>query len=278
MATSAAEPHGNGRSAALPRVHADWLQPSLGVGGVRAVMTTRHGGGSAPPLDSMNVGTSVNDDPAVVAANRRLLADAIGARPVYLWQVHGSRVVRLRSSDPVDAPLEKADASITTEAGIGCAVQAADCMPVLFAVADAKGRGVAVGAAHAGWRGLASGVLGETVKALCEVSGCEPSAISAWMGPCIGPDRFEVGADVLQAFDVDPAGRSTLHFKPHALKSNAPGKWMADLPGLARDRLAAAGVTRISGGEHCTVSNASRFFSYRRDRLTGRMVAVVWLE
>jgi polyphenol oxidase len=142
----------------------------------------------------------------------------------------------------------------------------ADCLPVLFAAPGA------VGAAHAGWRGLAGGVLEATVRALCEAAGCKPDQVQAWLGASIGPERFEVGADVLQAFGADPAGDSP------RFRAQPDGKWMADLPALARDRLRNAGVAAVTGGRWCTVSDPSRFFSFRRDRVTGRMVAAIWLR
>ena len=246
-------------------IHPDWLRPDWDAPGVGALMTTRAGGGSEAPFDRMNLRLEVGDDPIAVAANRDILATACGAQPVWLDQVHGARVVRLRDTHSPSAP---ADASITTEPGIACAVQVADCLPVLFA-ADA---GRAVGAAHAGWRGLAGGVLEATLAALCEAAGCAPVQVQAWLGAAIAPAHFEVGADVLAAFDVAADAVSARHFTP-----TVPGKWRADLPGLARDRLRAAGVERIGGGSWCTYADASRFFSYRRDRITGRMAAAVWI-
>jgi len=246
-------------------MHPDWLVPDWSAPGTGAVMTTRRGGFSAAPFDSMNIRDGIGDDPAAVRSNQRLLAEAIGATPVYLNQVHGVQVVRLSIADVrPDAPVHEADGSVTTEPGIACTSQVADCLPVLFAAPGG------VGAAHAGWRGLAAGVLEATLQALCAAAACEPAQVQAWLGACIGPRRFEVGADVLQAFGVDPAGQSP-HFRRHAA-----GKWLADLPALARDRLRSAGVRDLSGGRWCTVEDASRFFSYRRDRVTGRMVAAIW--
>jgi YfiH family protein len=246
----------------------DWLVPEWRVHGVGALMTTRAGGVSAAPFDSLNLRAAVGDDALAVAHNQRLLAHAIGATPVYLDQVHGAVVARLGAADAAPgAAVRTADASVTTEAGIACAIQTADCLPVLFAAPDGR----AVGAAHAGWRGLALGVLEATLRELCEAAGCAPDEVHAWLGACIGPGRFEVGADVLEAFGVSPRERHPLHFAPQR-----EGKWRADLPALARDRLRAAGVAQVSGGRWCTVSEPSRFFSYRRDRVTGRMAAVVW--
>lgn len=247
-------------------MHPDWLVPDWNLEGVGAVMTTRRGGVSLPPFDSMNVRDGVGDDPAAVAANQRMLEQAIGARPVYLNQVHGANVVRLTQADSaVDAPIHEADGCVTTEHGVACTAQVADCLPVLFAAPGG------VGAAHAGWRGLAGGVLEATVAALCDAAGCRPEDVHAWLGACIGPSAFEVGADVLQAFGADPAAERHARFT-----AGAAGKWFADLPGLAADRLRQTGVARISGGQWCTVQDASRFFSFRRDRVTGRMVAAIW--
>ncbi len=246
---------------------ADWLVPDWRVPGVGAVMTTRNGGVSSAPFESLNLRLQVGDDPIAVEANRELLAQACGARPVYLDQVHGARVLRLGAADY--APTEPADASVTTEPGIACAVQDADCLPVLFAAPGAR----AVGAAHAGWRGLAGGVLEATLAELCRAAGCAPREVQAWLGACIGPRHFEVGADVLAAFHAPPDASRPERFLPHA-----PGKWLANLPRLARDRLEAAGVAQVSGGHWCTFDDPSRFFSYRRNRLTGRMVAAVWIE
>ena len=206
-----------------------------------------------------------------MATHHALLRDWTGATPVWLRQVHGARVVRLRAADAAPgAPAHEADASVSTEPGLACAVQVADCLPVLM---FAHGRAVA--AAHAGWRGLALGVLEATVAALCDAAACGPGEVKAWLGPCIGPRQFEVGADVLAAFGAAPAGDS------HRFVGRGPahpGKWLADLPGLAADRLRAAGVVRVSGAGLCTVEDRSRFFSFRRDGLTGRMAALVWLE
>lgn len=248
---------------------AEWLVPDWCAPGVGAVMTTRHGGVSRAPFDSFNVRAAVGDDPAAVAQNQRLLQQAIGAQPVYLHQVHGAAVVRLTAADLApDAPVQTADASVTTEPGIACTAQVADCLPVLFAAPQGR----AVGAAHAGWRGLAAGVLEAALAEVCGAAGCEPAEVRVWLGACIGPAQFEVGADVLEAFGASPLDEAPRHFAP-----KSPGKWWADLPGLARARLQRAGVRELSGGRWCTASDASRFFSFRRDRVTGRMVAAVWI-
>jgi YfiH family protein len=250
---------------------ADWLAPDWRVPGVGALMTTRSGGVSRAPYATMNVGAAVGDDAGAVSANRALLGEATGAAPVFLRQVHGTRVVRVGGADAVPgAPIHEADAVVTSEAGVACVVQAADCLPVLLAAPDGR----AVAAAHAGWRGLSAGVVEAALDALCRVGRCAPGDVVAWLGACIGPDAFEVGEDVLIAFGAGPG-----HEGARAGRFRAQGgtKWHADLSGLARDRLAAAGVVRISGGAWCTVTDASRFFSYRRDGVTGRMAAAVWI-
>ena len=248
-------------------VPASWLAASW-PSGARAVMTTRDGGVSSGRYASFNVGIAVGDEAASVAGNRARFAEAIGASPVFLRQVHGSRVVRVVAADArVDAPTHEADASVTTEPGIACVVQAADCLPVLFAASNGR----AVAAAHAGWRGLAAGVLEAAVEAVCEAAGCAAADVNAWLGACIGPRAFEVGDDVVHAFASSP-GAARNRFKP--VRS---GKWLADLPGLARDRLALTGVTHVEGGQWCTVEDASSFFSFRRDGVTGRMAAAVWI-
>ena len=251
----------------------DWLVPDWTAPGVGALMTTRSGGVSAAPFDSFNLRSQTGDLPALVAENQARLARIACAVPVYLNQVHGARVVRLGRADAAPgAPVHDADASVTTLPGIACAVQVADCLPVLFAVPGGR----AVGAAHAGWRGLAGGVIEATLHAVCEAAACEPSQVQAWLGACIGPTRFEVGADVFERFAApahQPAPAMPPRFVPHG-----PGKWLADLAGLAHDRLHAAGVRSIHGGRWCTVSDVSRFFSFRRDRVTGRMAALVWIR
>jgi hypothetical protein len=244
----------------------DWpVDPGV----VGALMSTREGGVSAAPFDCLNFGRSVGDDPQAVAENRRRFEAALGASVRWLSQVHGTRVVRLSAIDSADEALPAADAAITTDPGIACAVQVADCLPVLFAAPGARG----VGAAHAGWRGLAGGVLEATVAALCRAAGCAPGELVAWLGPCIGPRRFEVGADVLEAFGPAASGRFVAAPRP-----DGSPRWRADLPGLARDRLAAAGVRSVHGGTWCTVGEPSRFFSFRRDGVTGRMAAAVVLR
>ncbi len=260
-----------GAEGAAPNCPASWLVPQWTAGAaVGALMTSREGGTSSGRYASMNVGSAVGDAPDRVAANRSLLAAACGAVPVFLRQVHGSRVVRLGEADAREgAPTHEADACVSTDPGIACTIQAADCLPVLFAAPAGR----AVGAAHAGWRGLAGGVLEAAVTAVCAAAQCAPSELEAWLGACIGPGAFEVGADVLEAFAAGSAlPEGAAFFRPLH-----PGKWLADLAGLARARLAAAGVRHISGGRWCTVEDSSRFYSHRRDGVSGRMAAAIWI-
>lgn len=262
--------------------HPDWLLPDWRDVEVEAFMTTRAGGVSGADLPeraglaSLNLGRSVGDDPAHVIENRLRVAAAIGGAPVFLKQVHGTTVLRLRPEHAhPEADPEPADASISTDPALACAVMVADCLPVLFA-----GPGV-VGAAHAGWRGLSGGVLESTVAAMCEAVDCAPSRIRAWMGACIGPEQFEVGADVLAAFGAEPLHRDQPLFRFQPNEQGEP-RWRADLYGLARQRLQAAGSADVSGGGWCTLSAPSRFFSFRHERVdglrSGRMVAVIRLR
>src|SRR5512139_3916172 len=248
------------------------ITPEWSVPGVGALMTTRAGGVSPPPWDTMNLGDAVGDDPQAVEENRRRLVAAIDAAPVLMRQVHGCEVVRLTAADaerPAGAIV--ADAAVTDELGVACVVQVADCLPVLFTLDDGR----AVGAAHAGWRGLAGGVLEAPLRSLCGLGGGAPSRVRAWLGPCIGPRHFEVGADVLQAFGVEPRPADAVAFRWTPRPDGAP-RWHADLLALARQRLQRAGVTWIGGGRWCTADNRSRFFSFRRDGVTGRHAAAIW--
>ncbi len=238
-------------------------------------MTTREGGSSAPPFDALNLRTGLGDDPAAVSHNLSVLRGVMGVDPVWLRQVHGTRVVQLQAADALPgAAVHEADASVSNIPGLACVVQVADCLPVLMSA-----RGRAVAAAHAGWRGLAAGVVESTLTAVCETGDCAAHEVEVWLGACIGPRQFEVGADVLHAFGVDPAARPD-HRSPRFVERGAdhPRKWLADLRGLARDRLLAAGVRQITASDTCTVEDRSRFFSFRRDGITGRMAAAIWLE
>lgn len=254
-----------------------WLQPQWPApASVRAVMTDRHGGVSRVPYDSMNLGDHVGDEIAHVLANRARLQNALGRRAVFLQQVHGVESVWLDGSAPDGL---QADACISTSADVACTIMVADCLPVLLC--DATGRWVA--AAHAGWRGLAGqagqGVL-ERLMASETIRQSMGSDILAWLGPCIGPQAFEVGPEVRAAF-CEADNQAAALFRPLG-----PGKFLADLAGLARQRLLRLGVRQIFGNDSqatwCTVTQASRFFSHRRDGRvlgqSGRMAACIWLE
>lgn len=235
-------------------IAADWPGP----GGIVAGCTIRTGGVSEGPYRSLNIGDHVGDDPAAVVENRRrfLAACELPNEPGWLNQVHGTRVV----IDP--AAGDEGDAALTRTPGVVCAVMVADCLPVLLCSDD--GREVA--AAHAGWRGLAGGILESTIAAF----DAAPGQLSAWLGPAISQDAFEVGAEVREAFlQADEA--SAADFSP-----NENGRWQADLFGLARRRLAAAGVGSLFGGGLCTYTEPARFFSYRRDGQCGRMAAFIY--
>jgi YfiH family protein len=239
--------------------HPDWIVPDWPApANVRAFITTRAGGSSQGPYASLNLGLRTDDDARAVAANRDRVRATVPQEPKWLRQVHGNTVVE---ADPLaDSP--EADAAVARRPGTVCAALVADCVPVLLA--DRAGTTVAV--AHAGWRGLASGVIENTVERMA----LPPEGLLAYLGPGIGPRAFEVGADVRDAFLArDPRSKSA--FAPHA-----PGKWLADLFMLARQRLDGIGITNVYGGAHCTYSDPQRFFSYRRERTTGRMAALIW--
>ena len=236
----------------------DWGAPP----NVRAAFTLRTGGVSVAPYDSLNLGAHVGDAPAAVEENRRRVHALLGlpAEPAWLQQVHGTEVADLDASMAVP----RADCAVTRVPGRVCVIQVADCMPVLFAARD----GSAVGAAHAGWRGLAGGVLEATVHKL----GVATDQLLAWLGPTISQEHFEVGDDVRTAFmSHDPSAAP-------AFAANARGRWQCDLYALARRRLAALGVRDVSGGGWCTYGDAARFFSYRRDGQCGRMAALIWIS
>jgi YfiH family protein len=276
-------------------IEPEWSAPMR----VRAVMTTRQGGVSVAPWNSLNLGVHVGDNTTAVLENRRRVRKEGGlpSEPVWLEQVHGTAVVVLEDmhakpeSGATAADRPRADAAVTSRPGVVCAIQVADCMPVLFAASD----GSVVGAAHAGWRGLAGGVLEATVEAMRT----PPSQIVAWLGPAIGPQNFEVGDDVVEAFkraasvgsrdapfiaepsspSATPAKASNYLAATEAAFTPRPnGKWLCDLYTLARLHLAALGITEVNGGGWCTVADAARFFSYRRDGQTGRMAALVWIN
>lgn len=247
----------------IPLLETGWSTPA----GVRAAFSLRSGGASLAPWDTLNLGVHVGDDPAAVSENRRRLANALRlpAEPVWLDQVHGAAVFELdREGRPAPGLRPQADAAVTRSAAAVLAIQVADCLPVLFASDDGR----VLGAAHAGWRGLAAGVLEVTVQAMQ----MPPARLSAWLGPCIGPAHFEVGEEVRATFlasqpDAEPA-----------FALNPRGRWQCDLPRLARTRLAGLGIGQLAGGQWCTAADPVRFFSHRRDQRTGRMAALIWRE
>ena len=245
-------------------IEPDWPAPAR----VRSAFTLRTGGVSGAPYDSLNVGAHVGDVSTAVEENRRRVRERLRlpGEPVWLQQVHGVEVADLdvAAAVPLALRLARADAVVTRAPGRVCVIQVADCMPVLFAARD----GSAVGAAHAGWRGLAGGVLEETVRHLCVPA----TQLIAWLGPTIGREHFEVGDEVRAAFvSHDPDAVS-------AFESNARGRWQCDLYSLARRRLVALGIRDVFGGGWCTYADAARFFSYRRDGQCGRMAALIWME
>lgn len=241
----------------------DWLVPDWPApANVHAVSTTRRGGVSRAPYDSMNPAGHVGDDEAAVAANRQQLLEALAlpAGPVWLRQVHGTGVVDAAAAGPEPV----ADAAVSRQQGVVCAVLTADCLPLLLC--DRAGTVVAV--AHAGWRGLAAGVIERTVAAM----GVPPRQVLAWLGPAIGPAAYRVGEEVREVFTgYDP--QAVAAFVPAA-----DGGWYADLYRLARQRLATSGVSAVSGGDRCTFTETRDFYSYRRDGVTGRMASLIWLE
>lgn len=249
----------------------DWPAPDR----VRCAFTLRSGGMSVAPYDSLNVGAHVGDAAEAVAENRRRVRESLRlpGEPVWLQQVHGIDVVDLdvldgspgggRAADSALGSI-RADAAVTRVGQRVCVIQVADCMPVLFAARD----GSAVGAAHAGWRGLAGGVLEQTIRA----SGVPAAGLIAWMGPTISQKHFEVGDDVRTAFVTGDPGAAG------AFVTNTRGRWQCDLYALARRRLEALGVTDVFGGDWCTHEDTARFFSFRRDGQCGRMAALIWLE
>src|SRR5512135_132887 len=237
-------------------IHPEWPAPA----NVKALQTTRLGGISAAPYDTLNLGLHVGDDPVRVNRNRQLLSPFMPSEPVWLEQVHGTIVANADAA----ACRVQADACVARQRGSVCVVMTADCLPVLLC----DEAGTVVGAAHAGWKGLAAGVIEATVKEM----GVAPQQLLAWLGPAIGPEAFEVGAEVRDAF-VAHLPQAAEAFMPHGVQ----GKYHADIYLLARQRLAALGITRVHGGSYCTYHQKDKFFSYRRDGVTGRMGTFIWL-
>ncbi len=242
---------------------ADWPAPP----GVRALTTLRGGEGvSPPPFDRFNLGLRCGDAPALARRNRELLVSwlALPSPPHWLRQVHGTGVVRFGSPAKHDGDEPEADAAVTSEAGVVLAILSADCLPVVLAARD----GGEVAAAHAGWRGLAAGMLEATVAAMRT----PPARLVAWLGPAAGPQAYEIGAEVREAFVAQDAGAAS------AFVPTRPGHWRVDLYALARRRLAAAGVTAVHGGGLCTISDPDRFYSHRRDGRSGRLATLAWIS
>lgn len=236
----------------------DWPQPK----NVSSCSTTRAGGVSLPPFDSLNLGDHVDDRPEAVSENRQRLVELaqLPQQPVWLEQVHGTHVLHLDGGEPKN---KQADAVYSNQAGQVCAIMTADCLPVLFC----NQAGTEVAAAHAGWRGLCNGVLENTVRQFISPA----NEIMAWLGPAIGAKKFEVGAEVRQAF-INQSPDLASAFIPHN------GKYLADIYLLARKKLNAIGINAIYGGDFCTVSDENRFFSYRREGKTGRMASLIWVN
>ena len=243
----------------------DWPIPA----NVRALVTTRLGGVSLPPYDTFNLGDHVGDLPQCVLQNRQKLAAHCGLQDSNLqWlnQVHGKVACKALA----DGVTREADASYTRTKGVACVIMTADCLPVLLC--DKQGTQVA--AIHAGWRGLASGVIDEALAAFSQ-----PSEVSVWLGPAIGPSAFEVGEDVIDAFTSTPLSDKNLALTQKAFipRAENPKKWLVDIYQLARIRLKSLGVNSIYGGEYCTWNNSDQFYSYRRHNITGRMASLIWL-
>jgi YfiH family protein len=252
---------------------ADWLVPQWPApANVHAWVTSRNGGVSAGPwgdgrggAQGLNLGLASGDEPRAVLANRARLRALLPAAPRWLHQVHGAQVV---DAEAAGTPAPAADAAVALAPEVVCAVTIADCLPVLFA----ERHGRAVAAAHAGWRGLAAGVLQATVERLRARLADPQAAVLAWLGPAIGPQRFEVGAEVLMAMQAR---------LPQAATAFVPlgnGKYLANLYALAQQALASVDVTQVGGGECCTASEPQRYYSHRRDRVTGRQAAVIWID
>jgi polyphenol oxidase len=234
---------------------------------IHALQTNRHAGYSHTPFDSLNFGMHVKDNPIHVAQNRQLLSQYLPSEPVWLNQVHGLNVLNTDEIVAADTTcVPDADASFSTRNNVVCVTMTADCLPVLLC--DVKGTVVA--AVHAGWRGLCDGVLEASIHAVCKAAQIKSADLMAWLGPAIGPNAFEVGAEVRQQFlAIDQQAETA--FKPHG------DKWLGDLYAIATQRLNNLGVTQIYGGGRCTFTEKDQFFSFRRDNITGRMATLIWL-
>jgi YfiH family protein len=291
MTTSTQAGRGTGRLSEDDCLWPEWSRPVSSASSVsprvRALVTTRNGGVSVAPYGGvngsggLNLGLHTGDSLDAVLENRRRVVELTGSRVAWLDQIHGAQVedagaVIDRYTTSGASAAVKADAAVTDRAGAVCVVMVADCLPVLLC--DAAGR--AVGAAHAGWRGLAAGIVEKTADRVAALAGSGMGTIHAWLGPAIGPSAFEVGEDVLDAF-IGAAEPEARHLTAAAFaRREDQRKYLADLYALARLRLTGAGVPsqNIHGGTHCTVTEGERFYSYRRDGTTGRMAAMIWLD
>jgi YfiH family protein len=245
-----------------------WPAPAT----IHSLVTTRQGGVSSSPYDSLNLGDHVGDQPSQVIANRQILRNQLPTEPIWLKQTHGIEVSTPDSRSHHASNPVVADAAVTNIPDEVLVIMSADCLPVLFSNAD----GTVIGAAHAGWRGLCDGILESTVSEILMLANKSSAQdLIAWMGPAIGPESFEVGEDVVGRFQ-----ESGLHdlYKCFLPIANKPGKYLANIYQLARDRLNKVGVNAIFGGDLCTVTDGERFFSYRRDGVTGRFASLIWIS
>ncbi len=234
---------------------------------VHALQTNRHAGVSQAPYDSLNFGMHVKDNPMHVAHNRQLLSDYVPSEPVWLNQVHGTHVLNVGVVDAANTScVPDADAAYATRKNVVCVTMTADCLPVLLC----DTAGTVVSAVHAGWRGLCDGVLEASIHEVCRAANIDSNQLLAWLGPAIGPNAFEVGAEVREQFmAIDK--KSEVAFKPHG------DKWLCDIYKIATQRLNNLGITKVYGGDRCTYTEKDQFFSYRRDNVTGRMATLIWL-
>ncbi|WP_216253927.1 peptidoglycan editing factor PgeF [Polynucleobacter sp. 71A-WALBACH] len=253
---------------AIKKIDPNWLVPRQ----INAFCTTREGGVSKTPFATLNLGLNAEDDSADVLQNRSIVRSNLPNEPIWLKQIHGVGVSTPSSRASLVGGVVEADASVSNIPNEVLAILTADCMPVLLASRD----GNVIGAAHAGWRGLSGGVLENTVKEMLALSpGLSPRDIQVWMGPAIGPSKFEVGEDVLQAFSAHSQSVLEQAFKPI---NQRPGKYLANLYLLAQERLRSLGIEQIDGGEFCTFNDSENFFSYRRDKKTGRFASLIWIS
>ncbi len=256
-------------------IQADWQAPD----NIRTLVTIRTGGCSQSPYNSFNLALHVGDDPAMVQKNRDKLQALLPSQPVWLNQIHSNRIINAAEDSQTSAAVIDADGSITTQKNIVAVVMTADCLPALICTRQ----GSAVAAVHAGWRGLLDGILEQGVVQLLQASAANKEDILVWLGPAIGPNYFEVGEDVRQAFLQrdqwgDPVAAINQCFIPLNKTASGQNKYLADIYQLARVRLSAVGIDNVSGGHYCTYSEADKFYSYRRDGVTGRMASMIWIE